>query len=122
MGDRLATIDTGRKLGAGALFSWGELDPHLTQCGLGRGLHFESIGILIRRAVWPQQTGRTVGAAVPFLGRGAGFQSNTMSPGPRPTFLPSGILIHPTVWPQYTNVSLHTDRTDSEVSSEVSRV
>jgi len=53
MGDHLATIDVGRKLGV-----------------------------------------------VPFLGRGAGSASNTMSPGPRPTFVPSGILIHPTNWPQ----------------------
>jgi len=28
--------------------------------------------------------------------------SNTMWPGPRPTFVPSGILIHPAVWPQQT--------------------
>jgi len=28
--------------------------------------------------------------------------SNTMSPGPRPTSLPSGILIYPAVWPQQT--------------------
>jgi len=34
MGDRLVTIGVGRKWG-GAL--WG-LGPHLTQCGLGRGL------------------------------------------------------------------------------------
>jgi len=33
--------------------------------------------------------------------------SNTLSPGSRPTSVPSGILIHPTIWPQYTNV---TDR------------
>jgi len=37
VGDHIATIDMGRKLGAVALFS-GELDHHLTQCGLGRGL------------------------------------------------------------------------------------
>jgi len=35
MGDRLATKDMGRKLGA-MLSVWGELGPHLTQCGLGR--------------------------------------------------------------------------------------
>ena len=29
-----------------------------------------------------------------------GSPSNTMSPGSRPTSLPSGILIHPAVWPQ----------------------
>jgi len=37
--------------------------------------------------------------------------SNTLSPGPRPTSVPSGILIHPVVWPQYTNV---TDSQDSQ--------
>jgi len=37
MGDRLATVDMGRKLGAVPLL--GELGPHLTQCGLGQGLH-----------------------------------------------------------------------------------
>ena len=31
---------------------------------------------------------------------GAGFPSNTVWLGLRPTSLPSGILIHPTVWPQ----------------------
>jgi len=33
---------------------------------------------------------------------GAGSTSNTMSPGLKPTSIPSGILIHPAVWPQYT--------------------
>jgi len=39
MGDRLATIDMDRKEG-GLLcpFMCGELGPHVTQCGLGRGL------------------------------------------------------------------------------------
>jgi len=38
MGDRLATIDIhGRKLGAVPQL-WGKLDPHVTQCGLGRCL------------------------------------------------------------------------------------
>ena len=47
--------------------------------------------------------GRTVGAAVPsFFCRGAEYLSHTMSPGPRPTSVPSGILIHPAVWPQQT--------------------
>jgi len=31
---------------------------------------------------------------------GAGSPSNTLSPGSRPTSVPSGILIHPAVWPQ----------------------
>jgi len=38
----------------------------------------------------------------PFLGRGAGSPSNTMSLGPRAAFVPSGIFIHPAVWPQQT--------------------
>ena len=33
---------------------------------------------------------------------GAGSPSNTKSPGPRPTSIPSGILVHPAVWPQRT--------------------
>ena len=39
MGDRLTTIDTGQKVGGAAVpLSVGELGPHLTQCGPGRGL------------------------------------------------------------------------------------
>jgi len=38
MGDRLATIDMGRKVGAAVPLSVGQLDPHLTQYGLRRGL------------------------------------------------------------------------------------
>ena len=33
---------------------------------------------------------------------GGWVPSNTMSPGPRPTSVPSGILIHQAVWPQQT--------------------
>jgi len=36
--DRLATIDMGRKVGDAVPLSVVELGPHLTQCGLGRGL------------------------------------------------------------------------------------
>ena len=39
MGDRLATIDMGRKVGSGYCGGTGSpLGHHLTQCGLGRGL------------------------------------------------------------------------------------
>jgi len=38
MGDRLATVDMGRKVGAAVALSVEELGPHLTQCRLGRGL------------------------------------------------------------------------------------
>ena len=37
MDDRLATIDIGRKLGV-CPFEGGDLGPHVTQRGLGRGL------------------------------------------------------------------------------------
>jgi len=43
--------------------------------------------------------GRKLGA-VPVWGGGAGSPSNTMSPGLRPTSVPSGILMHPAAWPQ----------------------
>jgi len=38
MGDYLATVDIGPKVGAAVHLSLGQLDPHLTQCRLGRGL------------------------------------------------------------------------------------
>jgi len=38
MGDRLATIDMGRKVGGLLCPFLGELGPHLTQCGFGRDL------------------------------------------------------------------------------------
>jgi len=38
MGDRLATIDMGQKVGAAVHLFGGDLGPHLTQCCLGRGL------------------------------------------------------------------------------------
>ena len=53
-------------------------------------------------------TDRKLGA-VPLGGGEAESPSNTMSPGPRPTSLPSGILIHPAVWPQQTWSSGYTD-------------
>ena len=45
------------------------------------------------------------GCCAPFLGRGAGSSSNTMSHGPRPTSMASLILIRQTVWPQHTIVT-----------------
>ena len=43
MGDRLVTIDMGRKLGAVPFFLGGELGPHLTQSRLCRGLHLYQV-------------------------------------------------------------------------------
>jgi len=68
MGERLATIDMTRKVGAAALLSVG----------------------------------------------GTGSPSNTMSPGPRPTTVPSDILIHATVWSQYTNVIDRQNRQEND--------
>ena len=54
--------------------------------------------------------GRKVGVLCPFP-LGELGPHNTMSPGPKPTSVPSGILIHPAVWPQYTSVTnRQTDR------------
>ena len=63
-------------------------------------------GTLIHLAVWPQCVAK-LGAAGPLFW-GAGSPSNTMWPGPRPTYVPSFTLINPTVWPQYTNVKVRT--------------
>jgi len=49
---RLATIDMGQKLGAVPLLGEWELGPHLTPCGLRRGL--PPSFILIHATVWPQ--------------------------------------------------------------------
>ena len=50
MGDCLAATDMHRKAGAAVPISVGELGPHLTQCGLRRGLPLYQV------AIWPQQT------------------------------------------------------------------
>jgi len=64
--------------------------------------------------VWSQQTWpEKWEAAVPLSVGGAGSPSNTMSPGPRPTSIPSDILIHPTVWPQYTKLQTGQDRQEN---------
>jgi len=80
MGDRLATIDMGRKLGGGR-FGKGDLGPHVTQCGLGPGLpsyHLDSSSRLVTT-----EMGRHLEGAVHLRG-GAGSASNTMLPGTRP--------------------------------------
>jgi len=40
------------------------------------------------------------GAPAPFGEGGAGSPSNTKSPGPMPTSIPSRTLIYPAIWPQ----------------------
>jgi len=113
LSSRLATIDIGRKLGGGAPFfgrgSWG---PHLSQCGLGRGLPTCQVPSWSIQPFGHNRHGPKIVGLCPFWGGGAGSPSNTMWPGSRPTCLPSFILIHPTVWPQYTNVTDRPDRTE----------
>ena len=46
--------------------------------------------------------GRKVGAVVPLFGGRDGSPFNTVSPGPRPTSVPSDILIQPAFWLQQT--------------------
>jgi len=71
--------------------------------------------MLIHPAVWPQQTWAENWRGLHRLsGEGAGYPSNTMWTGPRPTCMSSFILIYPTVWPQYTNVTEKTDRQDRQ--------
>ena len=67
----------------------------------------------IRKSVWPlkqvlswdwrpfghNRHGPKIGELCPFSGGGAGSLFNTLSPGSRPSSLPSGILAHPAVWP-----------------------
>jgi len=53
MGDRLATIDMGRKVGAAVSLPVGGAGSPLTQCRLGRRLPlYIASGILIHPAVW----------------------------------------------------------------------
>jgi len=46
--------------------------------------------------------GQKLGAGCTLFLGGAGSPSNTNSPGPRPTSIPSDISVHPAVWPQRT--------------------
>jgi len=105
----------GPKIGEGAPppFWGGEPAPHLTQSRLGRGLSYTKWHLDPCSHLAATGMGRTLGA-VPLWRRRAGYPSNTMWPGPRPTCTPSFIFIRPTVWPQYTNVTDRTSRTDRQ--------
>ena len=67
-GDRLATIGMGRKVGGYCIpLSEGEMGPHLTQCGLGRGRPLTK-GHLIHPAVSTEQMWPNIGGCAPFWG------------------------------------------------------
>ena len=89
------------KRGSGLLCLFrGELGPCLTQCGLGPGLlQYKVASSSIQPLGLNRHEPKTGGSAP--LG-GAATPSNTTSPGPTFTSVPSGILIHPAVWPQQT--------------------
>jgi len=117
-GNRLVTIDTGRKGGLLSPFrerGKGELGPIIIQCGLGRGLYPYQVAASSIQPFGHNRHGPKIGGFAPhFWGRvalGPQSPSNTMWPGTRPTSMPSGMLIHPAVWPQYTNV---TDRQEKQ--------
>ena len=92
---------------------WRELGPHLTQCGLGRGLLPYQVASWSIEPFGHNRHRQKIGDWAPF--GGAGSLYNTMWPGPRPTSVSSFALIHPTVWPQYTNVTdKQTDKQDRQ--------
>jgi len=93
----------GPKRGRGLLCPFrGELGLRLIQRDLGRGLlRYQVASSSIRPLGHNRHKPLLVGWVCPFSG-GAGSPSNTKSPGPRPTSIPSGIIVHPAVWPQRT--------------------
>ena len=70
------------------------------QCCLGRGLPaYQVASWSIQLFGYSRHGPKMAGVLCPFFwGGGAGSPSNTMSPGPSFTSVPSGILINPTVW------------------------
>jgi len=91
----------GQKLGTVPPFWWGELGPHLAQCGLDRGpTPYQVPSWSIEPFGHNRQRPKT-GGLCPLFGEGElGPHLTQKSPGPRPTSIPSGILINAAVWPQ----------------------
>jgi len=101
MGHRLATIDMGQKLG-GCTLLVGELGPHVTQCGLGKGLpSYQAASLSIqpfghnRHRHGPKNWG-----AVPRLGRGSWVPIYHNVAWAEAYLHTNGILIHAAVWPE----------------------
>jgi len=87
------------------LWGKGELGPHLTVCGQGRGLPPCQVSSWSIQPFGHNRHGPKIGGGQlcwPFLCGGDGSPSNTMCPGLRPISEPNGILIHPAIWPQET--------------------
>jgi len=86
----------------GQLFPFrAELGPRLIQCGLGRALlSYQVASLSIQPFGHNKQAKNWVVVGVPSVLVVAGSRSNTKSPGPRPTSIPSCILIYAAIWPQ----------------------
>jgi len=103
MGDRGHNRHRPQRGGGWLLCSFrGVLAPRLIQCGRGRGLLPYQVATSSIQPFGHNRHGPKIECAL-FLGV-AGSPSNTKTPGPRPTSIPSGILVHPAVWPQRTLV------------------
>jgi len=94
MGDRLATVDMGRKKigGGSAPFGTGSSVPMQhnatwAEAYLRTKWHLDPSSRLATRDM-----GRKLGGSALFWGGGTGSPSNTMSLGSRPTSIPSGVL------------------------------
>jgi len=94
----VATTDMSRKEGGAVPLSQGGSGSP-SHCGLAEVYFCTKWHLHPSSRLATIDMGRKLGLR-PLLGRGAGFPSNTMLSGLRPTSLPSGILIHPVIWPQ----------------------
>ena len=79
-----------------------ELGPHLTRCGLGRGLPSYQVPSWFIQPFGHSSHGPKSGRLCMALFRGRWVPISTISDGSRPTSSPSDILIHPALWPQWT--------------------
>ena len=74
----LGAADVGRKFGGSAPFGAGGLGPHLTQCGLGRGLPLYQVASCSIQPFGHNRHGPKIGGC-PFWGRGAVSPSNSVA-------------------------------------------
>ena len=97
----MATTDMGEKT-AGLLCPFrGQLGPRLIQCGLCRGLLPYQVACSSIQPFGHNRHGPKIGwCGCAFFLEVAASQSNTKSPEPRPTSIPSGMLIPVAIWPQ----------------------
>ena len=86
-----------------------EFGPYLTQCHRGQGLPQYQVAPWSIQLFGHSRRGPKIGGCcAPFL-EGELGPSNTVSPGPWSTSVPSGILIHPVILPQlfwFTSVNI----------------